>query len=119
MTCPATVVRVPSRRDQQRPSEGLVEGSDPGTPTLVGATPWPAFLPVQEPVFQTVLVWEPDVPGCGLGWGQLTPPARLREACEQTCGRQTACGSGSVPSRWGPGSVQGMEVMRDKSVFLS
>ena len=43
-TRPATVVRFQAG-ETSRPSEGLVEGSDPGTPTLVGATPWPAFLP--------------------------------------------------------------------------
>lgn len=31
------------------------------------------FFLVQEPVFRKALVWEPDVPGCGWGWGQMPP----------------------------------------------
>lgn len=92
--------------------EGLARGSEPESPIRVGVAPWLAFL----------LSPGARVPeGAGLGtrcsrlWMGLGSDAT--GPGEQMCGGRPMCGVGSIPSGRGPGSVQNMEVMRER-VFL-
>lgn len=58
------------------------------------------YFLVQEPMFQKALLWEPDVPGQGQGWGQLTPPksAFMRPMNRCACGQRVCVWLSVLPS---------------------
>ena len=111
MMTPHSVVRFQAG-ETSGPLEGLAKGPEPGSPILMGVALWPAFL----------LSPGAHVPeGAGLGtrcsrlWMWLGWDAT--GLGEQMCGGRPVCGLGSIPFGRGPGSVQNMEIVRER-VFL-